>query len=162
MDAQERKRVGFLMRILNVFAFSCMALFMALVVVENTELNKLLPPSPERTVAVLLAYTVAIITFNYTLALRGKNLLDWRTELYVILGLVSSLAAIFLTFALRTYVETKIWRIPFASNPEPDSRPTLTFLLLLIPAIALFYLAWRRAKSHPIWQSHTNNAKQNY
>src|SRR5690606_13796302 len=82
------RRAGFALRMLSLGAFSCMALFAALVVIQNEELAKLVPVSTARTLSILFAYIVAMITFNYALAIKGRNFMGWKSESLVMLGFI--------------------------------------------------------------------------
>lgn len=124
MSREITRRAGFALRMLSLGAFSCMALFAALVVIQNEELAKLVPVSTARTLSILFAYIVAMITFNYALAIKGRNFMGWKSESLVMLGFILVFVGMFLphAFPVSGVVETKSW-LPFVSKQQLMFKP---------------------------------------
>ena len=102
---------GFVLRIMSVIAFSCMIMFAALVVVQVDELEKIIPDSSERSLAIFFGYVVALISFNYALGLRGGNFIGWKTESSIVLAIIFVFAGVFFPFAfpLEEAVQKSSW-----------------------------------------------------
>lgn len=153
MSLEVTKRAGFVLRILSLMAFSCMILFAGIVVVQNEELGKLVPPSTARTLSILFAYIVAMMTFNYALAIKGRNFMGWRNEAYIVVGFMFLFVGMFLPHAFPTakIVVTESW-IPFSSKKETTFKADWRFSLVSVLSILFFYKAWRGISSMPLWK----------
>lgn len=99
MSLDVTKKSGFVLRMLSLSAFSCMILFAGIVVIQNEELGKIIPPSTARTLSIFFGYIVAMITFNYALAVKGRNFMGWKNEALIMLGFIVIFVGMFLPHA---------------------------------------------------------------
>jgi len=150
MSYSEIKKSSFAYRILTALAITLLFVFSALLILDNEELQKILPHSPMRSFTILLAYSSAILSSNYFLALRGRNLTDWRTELMI----ASNYIIFFSAWTLP-------WLFPvLRQNPAPWYKPwegrgtmeqNIVFYALLIVLVPLLYFTgvrvWRYFES---------------
>ena len=154
MSLDITKRSGFVLRLFSLAAFSCMVLFAGLVVLENEELGKLVPPSPVRTLAILFAYIVAIITFNYALAAKGRNFMGWQNEALIMVGFILLFVGMFLPhgFPQSEIIRTESW-IPFRSREDVMLKANWGYSVISAFALPFFYFAWQGIKEMPLWKS---------
>lgn len=104
MNLSDDRYSSFILRMLALVAFSLMVTFAAIVVLSNDALKELFPGSASRSLAIMFGYIVAIITFNYALAIKGNNLMPWKVELSMVVGVLAVFVAVFLPFAFSRYV----------------------------------------------------------
>ena len=109
MRINEYSQASFVSRLTIVFALTLLLIFTALLVLENNELRKLIPHGPLRSFVILFGYSLTILTTNYLMALRGRNLIQWRTEL-----LISTNYILFFAGA------TLPWLFPTALDSHPQ------------------------------------------
>lgn len=143
MSFGEPKKAAFAIRLVTLLAVTLLFVFSALVVLENKELHKLLPPTPTRALAILLGYCAAISSTNYAFALKGRNLTTWRLELLIVLNYAVFFAACVLPSLFPITTEPK-WPWPFG---KPTSEPNSLFygvLLLQLPLLIYTAIAIRR------------------
>ncbi len=154
MSLDSIKRTGFILRLFSLAAFSCMVLFAGIVVIQNGELEKLLPPSTARTLAILFGYVVAILTFNYALGLKGRNFMGWKNEAMLIIGFVIVFIAMFLphAFPMQEVVVSESW-IPFLPKEDTYLKPDWKLALIGVLALPFFIKCWMGIKSMPLWCS---------
>ncbi|WP_194756639.1 hypothetical protein [Aliidiomarina indica] len=148
------KRSGFILRLLTICAFTCMMLFTAIVIVQNEELGKLVPPSTIRTLALMFGYIVALCTFNYAMAIKGRNFMGWQNELFIMLGFVIVFIAMFLPHAFPTNEVTRVdsW-VPFMSKETFVLKANWKFAYILFLAVPFFMVAWKRIKELDLWKA---------
>lgn len=158
MSLNSTKRAGFILRLFSLAAFSCMVLFAGIVVVQNEELGKLLPPSTSRTLAILFGYVVAILTFNYALGLKGRNFMGWKNEALLVGGFIVVFIAMFLphAFPIQEVVVSDSW-IPFRSEENTHLKPNWKLAWGCLLALPLFIKSWMGIKSMPLWASLDKN-----
>ncbi|MCE8004408.1 hypothetical protein [Billgrantia ethanolica] len=154
MSLDVTKRSGFVLRLFSLAAFSCMVLFAGIVVIQNEELGKLIPPSTARTLSILFAYIVAMTTFNYALAAKGRNFMGWKSEIFIMSGFAVTFVGMFLPHAFPSsqVVVTESW-IPFSSKENTFLKPSWFYAPISFIALPLFYKSWREIRDMPLWQS---------
>lgn len=130
-----------------------MALFAGIVVIENEELGKLVPPSTFRTMAILFGYILAMLTFNYALGVKGRNFMGWKNEAAIMTGFILVFTALFLPFAfpVSESVVTESW-IPFRSEESVHFKPNWLFALIAGFALPLFVKAWLGIRAMSLWK----------
>lgn len=135
MNVSEFKKAGLAMRLLTVFALTLALVFTLQVILENKESAKLVAPSTAKALALLFAYSGTILTTNYFLALRGRNLLDWRNELLIASNFLLLFAASGLPFLFPRAVESgcPLWKpwCKAALDITPNRQWFWLFVLLL-------------------------------
>nr|WP_156889269.1 hypothetical protein [Halomonas sp. 1513] len=153
MSLDVTKRSGFILRMLSLVSFSCMILFAGIVVIQNDELGKIFPPSTARTLAILFAYIVAMITFNYALATKGRNFMGWENEALIMIGFVIIFVGMFLPHAFPSseVIRSESW-IPFSSKEVTKLKPNWMYALVSLMAIPFLYKAWRGIRAMPLWR----------
>ncbi len=154
MSLDITKRSGFVLRMLSLIAFSCMVLFAGIVVIQNEELGKLIPPSTARTLSIFFAYIVAMITFNYTLAVKGRNFMGWKNEALIMIGFIFAFVGMFLPHAFPTseVIATESW-IPFSSEEITHLKANWVYASISFLAVPVLYLAWKGINKMPLWSS---------
>jgi hypothetical protein len=65
MKVTDFSRASFASRLIVVFAFTLFLVFTALLVLDNKELQKVLPHGDLRSLVLLLGYSTAILSTNY-------------------------------------------------------------------------------------------------
>lgn len=147
MSFSEFRKSSFVSRLVTLLAITVLLVFTALVVIENKELEKLLPPSTFRSLALLLGYTVVILSSNYLMANRGRNFTIWRTELLITFNYVWLFSAILLPWLFPLSVDIdKPWYKPFADSTE--TAPNYWYLAMLVIQIPIAWLTFKKVKSH--------------
>jgi uncharacterized membrane protein len=153
MSRDDTKTAGFMLRMLSLVAFSCMILFAGIVVIQNEELGKLIPPSIARTLTILFAYIVAMITFNYALAMKGRNFMGWKNEMLIMIGFILVFLGMFLPHAFPTS-EVKVtegW-FSFFSKEYTQLKANWFFAVISLLALPFFFKAWKGIRAMPLWQ----------
>lgn len=137
-----------IMRITSLACAALVCIFAGIVLVENHELQKILPPTFARSMLILVGYFSAISALNYFLAVRAGNFTDWRTELSLVIFFVVFIFGWLggYLFPLTMTTEGSWWR-PWATGVThaPDDR-FMWFWVLLIPIV--FILLIRLFKIH--------------
>ena len=146
MKVTDFSRASFASRLIVVFAFTLFLVFTALLVLENKELQKVLPHGALRSLVLLLGYSTAILSTNYIMAVRGRNLTHWKTEALISMNFVLFFAAITLPSLFPAPVEPdaswwKFWQDKSAEEP----RNWLYALLLVQVPLLLVTVARVRA-----------------
>jgi hypothetical protein len=148
MSFGEFKKAGLALRLLTVFALTLALLFTLLVILENKELNKLAAPSPARKLALLFAYSGTILLTNYFLALRGRNLLDWRNELLIASNFVLFFAVSGLPFLFPSKITSGCpWWKPLCKSAL-DITPNLGMLWLFVLLFPLVIYTGRSVRAY--------------
>lgn len=144
------KRSGFALRLMSLGAFSCMMIFAAIVVLQNAELEKVVPSSPARTMMLLFGYTLSIITFNYAMAIKGRNFMGWKIEAVTMIGAALVFSGIFLAhgFPVVKEVKSESW-IPFISSQI--SEPNWAWVWLSAAGLPFLAIALKMLRSLPLW-----------
>ncbi|MFO7818270.1 MAG: hypothetical protein R6V39_11420 [Desulfovibrionales bacterium] len=152
MSLDVTRRSGFILRMLSLVAFFCMILFAGIVVIQNDELGKIIPPSTERTLSIFFAYIVVMITFNYALAVKGRNFMGWKNEALIMIGFILVFVGMFLPHAFPTseLVVTESW-IPFSSTETEHLKANWAYAPIAILSIPFFYKAWIEIRAMPLW-----------
>jgi hypothetical protein len=138
MSFSEPKKAAFAIRLVTLLAATLLFVFSALVVLENKELHKLLPPTPMRAMAILLGYCAAISSANYAFALKGRNLTTWRLELLIVLNYAMFFAACVLPSLFPNTTEPPWWWPLGKSTSEPNA---IFYGVLLLQLPLLIYTA---------------------
>ena len=143
MNFSESRTASFAIRLLTIFALTLLLVFTARVLLENRELEKVVQHSESRSYALLFGYCVIILTSNYLYALRGRNLMDWKTELLVASNFIVLFAACTLPFLFP--VETtsecrwyEVWCEPVVTRIANEKYFRLLWLLLPLLALTAF------------------------
>lgn len=150
-DVQTRS--GFVLRMLSLLALACALLFTSLVILDNEELHKVIPPSPFRSLAIFFGYMVALISFNYISAARGKNFMGWKVEGAIALGFLFVFAGFYFPFAFA--LETEIVSGGVAGlfqSAETETAPDWQYLWLAVLAVPAFAFAFWKLLSMPLWK----------
>lgn len=154
MSLERKRRSGFVLRMLGLCAFSCALVFSGIVVLENEELNKLVPPGAAKSMAMIFGYLVAMVSFNYLMAIRGGNFMGWKIELSMMLGLAALFIAILVAFAFPQSQSVRAEGVRgLVGLTVVDSRPNWTFLWGGVLAIPLLAYSFRELTKLPLWQS---------
>ena len=153
MSLEASKRSGFILRLLALAAFSLTLLFAALLVNDNRELQKLVPPSPFRSLSIMFGYIVALISFNYMMAVRGRNFMGWKVEAALTSGFICIFVSLFLPFAFprESEIETN-GLISFVIGNEKTEQPRWTLSFLIIMSFPLFFYSFNKLRSLDIWK----------
>ena len=148
MKINDNFRASFASRILFVFALTLLFIFTALLVLENKELQKFVPSSPLRSIALICGYSVAILSANYLMAIRGNNLTNWQAELLISLNFIIFLASATLPWLLPIVTETKCeWWKPLCQIARTETPDNRYFGLLIIQA-PIFLFTVYKVRSH--------------
>lgn len=147
MTNSESHFAGIIMRLTSLAFFALVCIFTGMVLVENHELQKMLPPTVARSMMLLFGYCGAIISLNYFLAIRAENFTDWRTELSLIIFFVVLVFGWLggYLFPLTITVAVPWWK-PWASgvmNP-PDAR----FMWLWVLPIPIGFILFIRLHNY--------------
>ena len=154
MSLERKRRSGFVLRVLGLCAFSCALVFSGIVVLENEELNKLVPPSAAKSMAMIFGYLVAMVSFSYLMAIRGGNFMGWKIELSMMLGLAALFVSILLAFAFPEIASVRAEGVRgFVGFTEVNSRPNWTFLWGGALAVPFFAYSFRELTKLPLWQA---------
>lgn len=139
MRVTDFSRASFASRLIVVFAFTLLFIFTALLVLDNKEIQKLLPHSHLRSVVLLLGYSTAILSTNYVMALRGRNLTHWLTEALISANFVLFFTAMTLPslFPLTAESVSPWWRFWQDDQSEEPNNWLYTVLILQIPLLAV-------------------------
>ena len=154
MSLDVTKRSGFVLRMLSLIAFSCMVLFAGIVVMQNEELGKIVPPSTARTLSIFFAYIVSMITFNYALATKGRNFMGWKNEALIMIGFIVAFVGMFLPHAFPTsqVIMTESW-IPFSTKEATQLKANWVYALVSLISLPFFYKAFQGIMAMPLWKS---------
>lgn len=124
------------------------------VFLENTELHKLLAPTPIVKLAVILGQCLTLVSANYFLALKGNNFTDAKTEILIVLAGAFACASILgpYMFLRQVGVETApSWKVWSGDSPVFDIDSRLFFGL--VPAAVFFltscYRIYARSRAVP-------------
>lgn len=160
MSLDVTKRSGFVLRMLSLSAFSCMILFAGIVVIQNEELGKIIPPSTARTLSIFFGYIVAMITFNYALAVKGRNFMGWKNEALIMMGFIFTFVGMFLPHAFPSseVVVDESW-IPFSSEETTHLKANWMYALVSLLSLPFLHLAWKGISQMPLWRSNDTHGK---
>lgn len=147
MSISEFRKSSFVNRLITLLSITILLVFTALVAIENKELEKLLPPSKSRSLALLFGYTVAILSSNYLMAIRGRNFTNWKTELLISFNYVWLFSTILLPwlFPISVDIDTP-WYKPFSDSTE--RVPNFWFLFMGMVQIPVAWITFKKVKSH--------------
>ena len=120
MTFSESKKSSFATRIMTVLAITLMLVFSALLLLDNKEAEKLIPRSSLRSLTLILGYCVAILTSNYALAVRGRNLMDWRTEILLSLNFIALFVVCTLPWFFPVVTHCARWKVWCSESRSPD------------------------------------------
>lgn len=151
MDNWDSLRAGFVLRGLSLGAFSAMLLFASLVVLDNSEIEKVIPDSSFRSLSIMFGYIAAIFGFNYTMALRGDNFMGWKVEALVSLGFVFLLVSVFLAFAFPREVSSESSGLIGFFSSDVKEEPRWAFAWLAILSVPSFLYAYLELRSMRVW-----------
>ena len=144
---------GIAIRIIYLIILTALLIVSGFVYLENSELHKLLAPTPWVRVAILLGHALAIVGANYFLGLRGNNLTDTRTETYVMASAIFASLGALGPYALL--VEVGVAEPPLLLSwfqaPRPILGPNLWLYLCLVPSMILFIVAIKRIMATDPW-----------
>lgn len=153
MSLEIKRRSGFVLRVLGLCALSSALVFSGIVVLENEEINKLIPPSTAKSMAMIFGYLVALISFDYLMAIRGGNFMGWKIELSMMLGVAAVFIAIMLPFAFPESESVRSEGITrFFGFTTVESRPNWSFLWISFMAVPLFVYSVRELMKLPLWR----------
>ncbi len=139
MNYSEFKKAAFASRIAILLAITLMFIFSALVILENTELRKILPDTSLRSFTILCGYSVAILSSNYFLALRGRNLTNWRTELLISLNYILFFAGWILPSLFPVQREASPpWYMPWRKVVTVEQNILFYGVLILLVPLTYF------------------------
>ena len=153
MSLEVSRRSGFVLRFLSLAAFSCAMLFAALVALDNQELEKIIPPSVFRSLSLMFGYVVAILGFNYAMAVRGRNFMGWKVEAAMISGFIIIFVSLLIPYAFpyETEIETGGVAGLFATRDvEREPRWALSWLVLL--SVPMFGYVFYKLRSMNLWK----------
>jgi len=139
MRVTEFSRASFATRLIVVFAFTLLFIFTALLVLDNKEIQKVLPHGPLRSLVLLFGYITAILTTNYVMALRGRNLTDWVTEALISANFVLFFAAMTLPWLFPVAIESTgpWWRFWKKVLTEEANLWLYALLVLQVPLLVV-------------------------
>ena len=144
MSLSDFKKASFSYRLMTVLALTILFVFTALVLLENREIQKLLPHSNMRSFAILFGYCVAILSTNYFMALRGRNFIEWKIELLIAFNYVLLFSALTIPFLFPILPDPQPW---WKLGKPPDAEPNAAFYGLLAfqpPLLVLTAIKIRR------------------
>lgn len=105
--------------------------------IENNYFIKIFPPSNQRSIIILLLSFASISYANYFSAHYAKNIMDWKTEIAILLFYFLLITS-FLGPRLFKYISGETGRV--FKTPEYSNRDSLFLLILLtIPAILFIF-----------------------
>jgi hypothetical protein len=125
-------------RFLILLALSFLYSVLGIVIVENSEINKLFPPSPAKFIALALGYIAAIFSTNYILALRGNNFTTYKIELLAMFICVILFLGFYCPFSFQNITVTSKWYFLSTETKQPNYY-YFYLLVLACPAAILFY-----------------------
>lgn len=140
MRVTEFSKASFASRVLTVFAFTLLFIFTVFLFLDNKEIQKLIPVGLHRSLVLLLGYSTAILATNYVMALRGRNLTDWLTEIFIAANFVLFFAAMTLPslFPVEITSESPWWRFWLEDDVvEVPNKSFYALLLLQVPLLAV-------------------------
>lgn len=145
-NSRSYRKASFVSRLIVVFAFTLLFIFSALVVLENVELRRIIPHSTPRSLALLFGYCVAILSTNYFMALKGRTLTDWFTEILIALNFVAFLAAMLLPslFPLSTELPCSWWKPWCTRTTSAPNESLYWFAVLQVPLFVFAVIRVRR------------------
>lgn len=148
---------GIALRVLYIAVLTAALIIGGFVFLENTELHKILAPSVFVHLAVLSGQALALIGTNYFLAIRGNNLMDAKTEVFLVLSAIFMCISILgpHMFMKQIGVDTPPWWKPWGGGPV--FAPDTAFYFGIAPALIFFFLATYR-----IWRAkmRTNDSSE--
>jgi len=143
------KFAGIATRVLYIAILTAVLVVGGFVFLENTELHKLIAPTPFVRIAVLLGQCLALVSANYYLAIKGNNFTDAKTEILLVLAAGFTCVSVLgpHMFLRQIGVNTAPWWKPWQSD-SPVFVPETLFLFGLIPAGVFFATACIRIYWH--------------
>lgn len=147
MSLRETRKSSFVARIMTVLAITLTAIFSVLVVLGATEINKIFPNTPTRSLAILLGSIVPILTSNYFLAIRGRNFINWETELLISLNFILLYSVILLPWLFPLSVEAEHpWYMPFFDST--NRMPNYWFFGIFILLVPLLFVNGKQVRAY--------------
>lgn len=146
MRINEFKKASFASRLVTLFAVVLMFIFSALVILDNNELKKILPHSPARSLALFFGYCFAILSTNYLMALRGRNLIDWKSEILISINFMLFFSAWTLPWLFPIILESRgpWWKL-FQKITQLQQNPIFYFVFLIqLPILIYTIIRLRR------------------
>lgn len=149
MTDRAPKFAGIATRVLYIAILTAVLVVGGFVFLENTELHKLIAPTPFVRIGVLLGQCLALVSANYFLAIKGNNFTDAKTELLLVLAAGFTCVSVLgpYMFLRQVGVSTAPWWKPWHSD-SPVFVPESLFLFGLIPAGLFFTSACIRIYWH--------------
>ncbi|MEA1969251.1 MAG: hypothetical protein U9N77_13680 [Thermodesulfobacteriota bacterium] len=148
MDTGSYKKSGFVLRFLTLLPLTSGFLFFAIVIIDNNEIQKILPATPFRTLSLMFIYIATLMTYNYILGIKGDNLMEWKIESSIILAFGFVFAAFFLPFGFPLEVEKDTSFIKsILGFANIQKKPDWFYLFLLLPATGFFIYGFYRLKT---------------
>jgi len=143
----EVRKASFASRILTVLALTIFFVFTALVAVDNNELEKIFPPSTVRSLSLLAGYSVAILSSNYLMAIRGKNFTFWKIEILISINFIIFFLAILSPwlFPLTIQLDTP-WYKPLSDSTK--SGQNYWFYGVFILQLPLLWVTFKKIRYH--------------
>lgn len=132
---------GIALRVLYIVVLTAALIISGFVFLENREIHKIIAPTVFVNLAILSGQALALIGMNYFLAIRGNNLMDATTEIFLMLAAIFTCTAILgpHMFMKQIGVEVPSWWKPWAGGPifAPDTM----FYFAIAPALVFFGLS---------------------
>lgn len=136
MRVTEFSRASFASRLIVVFAVTLLFIFTTLLVLDIKEIQKVLPHGKLRSLVLLFAYSTGILTTNYVMALKGRNLTHWITELLISANFVLFFAAMTLPYLFPLAHESQWWRL-WQDEADIPNKWLYTLLVLQAPLLVI-------------------------
>lgn len=156
MSWHTSQRSGFVLRLLSLLSFSCMMIFVGIVVLQNQELQKIIPASNARSFGLFFGYVVAIITFDYALAVKGRNFMGWKVEGAIVAGVAMAFAGAFFPFAfpvIESVPSERVYGLLGWAGLEADSiEPNWTLSWLSLLSVPFFIMAFWHLANMQLWR----------
>lgn len=154
MNTEVNKKSGFVLRFLSLPPLTCGFLFLGIVIVSNSELQKIIPESPFRSLSIMFFYIVAIMSFNYMLALRGQNFMGWKVEGAIVTFFAFIFASFFLPYCFPLNVEVEAGGlIGWIGATDVQQKPNWAFLWFLLPSIIFIIYAYLKLRKMDLWNN---------
>jgi len=141
MKISNFRKASFVLRLVTVLGFTLLFIFTTLVLLDNKEVQKVFPHSAMRSLAIFCGYSVAIMSTNYFMALRGRNLVDWKSEILIAANFIIFFAVCTLPFLFPVIRESQehAWKI-WEKTVYTEANPVFYWIIIFqIPL--LFFTA---------------------
>jgi hypothetical protein len=135
-------------RILLVMGVTLSAIFAAHMILDNSEINKIVGPSATKTLASLCAGIVSILTVNYWTAIKGRNQTDWLTETTIAANFALLFGISLLPYLFAEATQERGWKDFLLGRPKTWNVVKADWAYgLYVLQLPLAWIAYQRTTS---------------